>query len=123
MMKKNVFAVLVFGFVCMVSRVGLADALIFFYSPGCMYCQMWEEEILPIYDKSEEGKRLPLRRVNIDKGMPQNLKHLTTPTFTPTFVVVDNNNQEAGRILGYNREFFWGFLQKFIRVLDQKAAS
>jgi hypothetical protein len=51
------------------------------------------------------------------------LKHLPFPTFTPTFVVVDKNNQEAGRILGYNREFFWGFLQKFIHVLDQKAAS
>lgn len=95
-----------------------ADQMIFVHSPGCMYCQMWREEILPIYPKTAEGKRLPLREVNLDKGMPDDLKHLAYPSFTPTFIIVDGENQEVGRILGYNSEFFWGFVQKFIRKID-----
>ncbi|NVK19286.1 MAG: hypothetical protein HWE30_11365 [Methylocystaceae bacterium] len=100
-----------------------ADQMVFVHSPGCMYCQMWREEILPIYHKTAEGKRLPLREVNLDKGMPDDLKDLAYPSFTPTFIIVDSENHEVGRILGYNPEFFWGFVQKFIRKIDPKFES
>ncbi|SCA57464.1 Regulatory protein SoxS [Candidatus Terasakiella magnetica] len=100
-----------------------ADSLIFVHSPGCMYCEMWRDDILPMYHKTTEGQRLPLRQVNLDKGMPKDLKHLIYPTFTPTFIIVNRQMQESGRILGYNEEFFWGFLQEAIKKLDRQKTT
>ena len=37
---------------------------------GCMWCQRWLEEIGPIYPKSSEGKRAPLRRIDISDPLP-----------------------------------------------------
>ncbi len=124
MMKKYLFALI--ASVCILFgeiSVSRAETLIFFYSPGCMYCEAWREEILPIYPKTEEGKRLPLREVNLDGRMPDDLKHLIRPSFTPTFVILDDQNQEAGRVLGYNKEFFWDFLAHEIEKLGPKKAS
>jgi len=101
----------------------IADELVFVHSPGCIYCEMWREDVLPMYHKTDEGKRLPLREVNLDGGLPEDLKHLLYPTFTPTFIILDKDDQEVGRILGYNDEFFWGFLAEEIKKLDRRSAS
>ena len=99
-------------------NTGQANQLVFVHSPGCLYCEMWRSEIGPIYHKTDEGKRLPLREVNLDRGLPADLKHLLYPAFTPTFIILDKDNNEIGRIVGYNEEFFWGFLQEEIKKLD-----
>ena len=97
---------------------GRAAELIFVHSPGCHFCNEWRKDVGSIYHKTEEAQRLSLREVNLLRGMPDDLAHLTRPTFTPTFIVLDDNNQEVGRILGYNEEFFWGFLQSYIQKMD-----
>ncbi len=119
MKKAIVLCALLFA-TWIVPNPAKADSLIFVHSPGCMYCEMWREQVLPMYHKTEEGKRLPLRQVNLDRGMPKDLKHLIYPSFTPTFIVMDDQNREVGRILGYNEEFFWGFIQQELKKLDRK---
>lgn len=120
----NKINLMVFTFVMMwLIKPAAADQLIFVHSPTCLYCEAWRADIMPLYHKTDEGKRLPLREVNLDEGLPKDLKHLLYPSFTPTFIVVDDKNQEIGRILGYDKEFFWGFLQSYIQKLDGKQES
>ena len=73
---------------------------------GCHYCQMWEAEIGPIYEKTEESQRAPLRKVDLRK-LPDDIEFTSRPVFTPTFVLVEDG-KELGRIEGYaGEEFFW----------------
>ena len=42
-----------------------AAELIMFNQAYCEWCEAWEQDIGVIYDKTEEGKRAPVRRVMI----------------------------------------------------------
>lgn len=97
-----------------------AAELIMFEQHGCHWCEQWNEDIGVVYFKTEEGKRAPLRRVDIHEKMPEDLKSITSGHFTPTFVLVDNG-KEIGRIRGYPGEsFFWGLLNQILAKLPQK---
>ncbi|WP_460020771.1 thioredoxin domain-containing protein [Magnetospira thiophila] len=90
-----------------------------FHKPGCPWCEAWEREIGVMYDKTDEAKRLPLRRLDVMDDLPASL-HLKSPVnFTPTFVIVDQD-REVGRIPGYpGDEFFWFLLAEMIKKLGQ----
>ncbi|MGB6791991.1 MAG: hypothetical protein WBE53_11300, partial [Pseudolabrys sp.] len=47
-----------------------AAELIIFEQAGCAWCETFDREIAPIYPKTAEGQRAPLRRVNIDRPIP-----------------------------------------------------
>ncbi|MGX0978694.1 thioredoxin-related protein [Roseovarius sp. MBR-51] len=80
---------------------------------GCHWCEQWNAEIGPIYSKTVEGARAPLRRVQI-KDLPANVEFVSPPVFTPTFVLVDEG-RELGRIEGYaGDEFFWFILTNLL---------
>lgn len=80
---------------------------------GCHWCARWNEEISHIYPKTEEGRRAPLRRVDLH-ALPGDLTFTSRPVFTPTFVLFDNG-EELGRIEGYaGDEFFWFLLTKLL---------
>ncbi len=82
---------------------------------GCHWCAQWNEEISHIYPKTDEGKRAPLRRVDL-RDLPDDVEFTSRPVFTPTFVLVEDG-QELGRIEGYaGDEFFWFLLG---RLLDE----
>ncbi len=104
-------------------KLAQAAELVFFHSPACTYCEMWRAEVGTMYHKTEEAKRLPIREVNLDLGMPDDLKHLNMPSFTPTFIVMNDDAKEVGRITGYNREFFWEFLAYYLKKMDGEKAS
>lgn len=73
---------------------------------GCYYCQKWEAEIGPIYEKTEESQRAPLRKVDL-RHLPDDIEFSSRPVFTPTFILVENG-KELGRIEGYaGEDFFW----------------
>jgi len=107
------------------SGPGLAAVeLIMFNSPACEYCDMWEEDVGIIYDKTDEAKIAPIRRIFI--GDADKVKMEIRPVmYTPTFVLIDQN-KEIGRIVGYGGEaFFWGFMEELLKKLPapQKTSS
>jgi hypothetical protein len=92
--------------------------LVMFEQAGCIWCETFDREIAPIYPKTAEGKRAPLRRVNIDNPLPPDLNFIEMERLAPLFVLVESG-QEIGRIRGYpGEEHFWGLLQVLIKKLD-----
>ena len=96
-----------------------AAELVMFEQKGCVWCQKFDREIAPAYDKTNEGQRAPLRRVDIAQPMPPDLAFINRERFTPVFVLVENG-REFGRIRGYPGDlFFWGLLANMIERLDR----
>jgi thioredoxin-related protein len=98
----------------MASGMAHALELVFFSRPGCVYCLKWEKDIGPIYQRSAEAKRAPLRQWNLNDGAPPYT--LKEPVrYTPTFVLVERG-VEIGRITGYiSDDMFWGLLGKMLK--------
>lgn len=94
--------------------------LVMYEEDGCGWCKAWTEDIGPIYPKTEEGKRAPLRRVDIHRERPVDLQEIQGTRFTPTFVLVAEG-REVGRINGYpGEDFFWGLLGNLIEKYDDR---
>jgi hypothetical protein len=94
--------------------VASAAELVMFERAGCPYCAQFDREIGPIYDKTDEGKTAPLRRVDIHAPIPPDLRSVTVERITPVFVLVDHG-REIGRIRGYpGEDNFWGLLAGMI---------
>jgi hypothetical protein len=69
---------------------------------GCPWCRAWDREVGPIYGKTDLGRRIPLRMVDLDRERPA--AALKSPIiYTPTFVLVEGG-REIGRIQGYPGE-------------------
>lgn len=103
----------------------IAAELVMFEQEACPWCERWHAEVGEAYANSEEGARAPLRRVDIHDAMPQDLAHIRSESFTPTFVLVEDGT-EIGRIRGYpGADFFWWMIGELMEKLDrmQKAAS
>jgi hypothetical protein len=113
------FAALFAAALAAVSQPARAAELVMFEDAGCMWCARFNAEIGPIYPKTEEGQRAPLRRVDMGKAVPGDLAFIETERFTPLFVLVDQG-REIGRIRGYpGEDHFWGLLGMLIRKLDE----
>jgi hypothetical protein len=96
-----------------------AAELVMFEQRGCVWCERFDREIAPAYEKTDEGRRAPLRRVDIAKPLPPDLAFVRRERFTPVFVLVDNGT-EFGRIRGYPGDtFFWGLLAGLIEKLER----
>jgi len=100
-----------------------AAELIMFEQVGCVWCETFNREIAPIYEKTAEGQRAPLRRVDIDQPVPQDLAFIAMERIAPLFVLVDKGH-EVGRIRGYpGEDHFWGLLGVLIKKLDAAGTS
>ena len=103
--------------ICILARASAAE-LVMFEQAGCGWCETFDREIAPIYHKTAEGQRAPLRRVDIDQPVPQDLAFIAVERLAPVFVLV-NNGREIGRIRGYpGEDHFWGLLGALIKKLD-----
>jgi hypothetical protein len=99
-----------------------AAELIMFEDAGCVWCAHFNHEIGPIYPKTTEGKRAPLRRVDMAKPIPADLSFIEVERFTPVFVLIDDG-REIGRIRGYpGDDHFWGLLGILLGKLDSNSA-
>jgi thioredoxin-related protein len=104
-------------------RVALAGEptgvrLIMMEEAGCTWCERWLAEIGEIYHLTPEGRRAPLRRIDVHEPIPVDLAHLRLAYFTPTFVLV-NDGQEIGRIKGYpGEDLFWMLLGELLNKLE-----
>ncbi|NIA69735.1 transcriptional regulator [Pelagibius litoralis] len=101
---------------------GAAAELVMFEEDGCPWCAVWNREIAPIYPKTAEGQRAPLRRVDLHGTWPADLPELKAVRYTPTFVLIEGG-REIGRIQGYpGEDFFWGLLAGLIEQMDPLVA-
>lgn len=95
-----------------------AAELVMFEQAGCVWCAAFDREIAPVYGKTDEGRRAPLRRVDMDRPLPPDLAFIEAERLTPLFVLVDNG-REIGRIRGYpGDDHFWGLLGALVKKLD-----
>ena len=86
----------------------MAAELLMFEQAGCPFCRAFDAEIAPDYPLSAAGKVAPLRRVNIFDDRRGGVAGLTPAYFTPTFVVLDDDRREVGRLEGYpGRKYFY----------------
>jgi hypothetical protein len=106
-------------FFIVVAAPAHAAELVMFEQKGCVWCQKFDREIAPAYDKTAEGTRAPLRRHDIARPVPAELAFIRRERFTPVFVLIDEG-REIGRIRGYPGDiFFWGLLANLIERLDR----
>jgi thioredoxin-related protein len=97
-----------------------SSELVMFERAGCPWCLRWSNEVEPIYPRTEFGKTMPLRKINLDRGTPADLVLESPVRFTPTFVIV-RDGKEVGRITGYmNDAAFWGLLEKIAASADTR---
>lgn len=106
-------------FLVLLAPAARCAELVMFEQKGCVWCQRFDREIAPAYEKTSEGKRAPLRRLDIGGPVPPDLGFIKRERFTPVFVLVDDG-REVGRIRGYPGDtFFWGLLANLIERLDR----
>jgi hypothetical protein len=96
------------------------NILIMFEEEGCPYCELWKEEIGPIYPKTSEAEIAPLLMLDIDAPLPEGVTIESAPIYTPTFVLI-HDGQEVARLLGYpGEDFFWGLLDRMLSKLPEQ---
>lgn len=82
--------------------------------PGCVWCARWNEEIAPIYPKTDEGKSAPLVRFDITEEIPTDVTFSRPVSITPTFIVLVDGVEQT-RLEGYpGEDFFWGILGQML---------
>lgn len=92
--------------------------LLYVADPHCGPCLLFEREIAPIYPKTDEGRRVPIRRIPHGKPAPKPFEFVGQPKVAPTFVLV-LSGRELGRFEGYSSdELFWMNLTVLVRHLD-----
>lgn len=101
-------------------RAASALSLVMVERHGCPWCDRWNREVAPAYERSDEGRIAPLRRMTLDNGQPK-LKLKEPVRYTPTFLLVEND-KEIGRITGYlDNAMFWGLLGVLIKRAGETA--
>ena len=106
-------------FIALACASARAAELVMFEQAGCAWCEAFDREIAPVYGKTLEGLRAPLRRVDISYAVPGDLAFIEVERLTPLFVLVDSG-REIGRIRGYpGEDHFWGLLGVLIKKLDE----
>jgi hypothetical protein len=94
-----------------------AAELVMLERPGCAWCQRWDEEVAPAYPRTAEGRRAPLRRVDVTQPWPRDLGAIRTDAYTPTFILVESG-REISRLRGYpGNAFFWSLLDEMLAAL------
>ena len=110
--RPLIFSVFLLLFSALAASAG--TVLVMVEEQGCVWCARWNEEISHIYPKTNEGKAVPLQRIDIHAARPEGMTFARGINFTPTFVLMVDG-QEASRIEGYpGEDFFWGLLERML---------
>ncbi|MEM9472910.1 MAG: hypothetical protein AAGA00_13210 [Pseudomonadota bacterium] len=105
-------------FLCFMSLSVNAASLVMFDRKGCPWCAKWHAEIgADVYNAGPEGRRAPLRVLDVDTPRPQHLHGIGGIVGTPTFVLVENG-REIDRMVGYpGKQVFFGKVQLMLDKL------
>ena len=76
-----------------------AAELVMFEKKGCVWCAVWNRDVALGYGRSTEGRRAPLRRVELANQANSHVALQSRIDVTPTFLLV-NKGREVGRITG-----------------------
>jgi hypothetical protein len=91
--------------------------MVMLVQPGCPWCAKFDAEIAPAWPSTPEGRRAPLRRVDITGPWPEDLAKVTPERFTPTFILIDQG-REVARLRGYpGDQFFWYLVDDMLAKL------
>nr|WP_233488725.1 hypothetical protein [Rhodovulum sp. 12E13] len=91
-----------------------AVELVMVEQPGCTWCARWNAEIGPIWPRTSAGDFAPLRRAQL-RDMPGEMALERRVTFTPTFLIIDGQGEELGRLEGYpGEDFFWPLIERLL---------
>lgn len=106
-------------FVCFMSLSANAASLVMFDRKGCPWCAKWHAEIgADVYNAGPEGRRAPLRVLDVASPRPKDLKGIGGIVGTPTFVLVENG-REIDRMVGYpGKQVFFGKVQLMLDKLS-----
>lgn len=97
------------------------NELVMFDQIGCPFCAAWEREVGKSYRKTDEGKQLPLRRVDLHAKRPSDLLGIRGVIYTPTFILM-HCGHEIARITGYSgSDLFWEALDVDLAKLKASA--
>lgn len=118
MQKILIILILLLPVQIIIAFPGISAQLIMIDQEGCEWCELWDEEIAGIYPKTDEGKKIPLVRYDIQDVPNDNFVFKRDIRYTPTFIVV-NKGKEVGRIEGYPGEsFFWPMLGLILNKIE-----
>ena len=112
------------AFLMVASAAGAGAAeLVMYRRQGCPWCAAWDREIGPVYPKTDVGRSVPLRMVDLDQGDRAAVRLRSPIRYTPTFVLVDRG-REVGRVEGYPGDaFFWGLLERLVEQLPSRSSE
>lgn len=74
--------------------------LIVFEADGCVYCEVFRRDVLPLYAASDTSRSAPLRFVNLTYSDESRMGLAAGITIAPT-VVLMQHGREVDRIAGY----------------------
>lgn len=94
--------------------------LILFETPGCSYCKAWLRDVAPGYSSSRHGSILPLRRIDLSRGIAEEDRDMLPVRGVPTFVV-RACNREMARFSGYGgKDAFYAKLDAAVVDIKRK---
>ncbi|WP_425039971.1 hypothetical protein [Primorskyibacter sp. S187A] len=101
-------------FAMLSAPVAAEMSLVMVEQNGCVWCERWDEEIAPIYPKTDVGAEAPLSRLDISEANAQPDVFSGRVSFTPTFVLL-RDGVEVDRLQGYpGEDFFWPVLEQMV---------
>jgi thioredoxin-related protein len=108
---------ILFAAICGFTPPAQALELLMVKASWCAYCLKFEREVLPIYDETSLGQDIPIHLVEL--GLQDRLRfHFEAPiAAVPTFVLIDDDNNEVSRFSGYSD------VASFFQVLKYHANS
>lgn len=122
---KKIFLALSFVFIV---SPAYSLELLYFYDVNCGACKKFDKEVGSHYDKTQEGKIAPIKKVEFQVWRQQKPKPysdtLTKRVIgTPTFIMVEDG-KEIDRLTGYsNDELFWLAMQHMLAKATKNASN
>ena len=78
--------------------------LVVFEADGCIYCEVFRRDVLPLYSESKAAREAPIRFINLTHADESRMGLSSAITIAPT-VVLFRDGTEVDRIIGYTGPF------------------